>query len=409
MDDAKNLSNSSPPNEILNSPFTTEELDSAVSNLKTGKASSFDHISNEIIKALNPNIRVVLLKLFNICLRLGVYYWSSSVITPIHKKGCHSNPDNYRAIAVCSCIGKLLSSMLLNRLITHRDTAFPDPPNQAGFKKGSQCNDHIFTLLSIMEKYKVVKTKVFAVFIDLRKAFDLVCRQALLFKLACYGVNGGFFNIIKDMYSNPTGHIKLNGRLSKAIRILKGTEQGHPLSPELFKVYFMELSELLNKSSTNSPTLAGLTISHLAWADDLVVLSLDPESLQKQLGIIEDYCSDWGLEINISKTKFMVMNGKQPPTPTWRPILNDQPIELKTTYCYLGVIISNNGKFKQAADSLYRKGLGAYFSLRSTIDRRFIDAKSSDKLFETLVTPILTYGCQIWLPTLPIIGHLISC
>jgi hypothetical protein len=198
-------------------------------------------------------MRELILKLFNLCLKSGQYIWSKSVITPLHKKGNPSNPDNYRAIAVCSCIGKLLSTMLLNRLITHRSTACPDPINQAGFRKGSQCNDHIFTLMTIMEKYKKVKNKVYAVFIDLRKAFDLVCRQALLFKLACYGVNGGFFHLIKSMYSNSTGHIKMKGKISEAFKILKGTEQGHPLSPELFKVYFLELSELLNRATTNCP------------------------------------------------------------------------------------------------------------------------------------------------------------
>ena len=342
LDDAMEMSNQSAPNETLNEPFTLEELNCSIQQLKTGKASSFDRVPNEILKALNQNMRCLLLQLFNLCLRTGTYLWSDSVITPIHKKGSTSNPDNFRAIAVCSCIGKLLSTMLLNRLIRHRDSSCPDPQNQAGFKKGSQCNDHIFTLLTIMEKYRKVKGKVYAVFIDLRKAFDLVCRQALLFKLACYGVNGGLFHIIKNMYGSSTGHIKINGKISEAFRILKGTEQGHPLSPELFKVYFQELSELLNEALTNCPTLSGQNITHLAWADDLVVLSLDQESLQKQVDIIERYCNDWGLEVNISKTKFLVFNGKSSCSDGWRPVLYGQPIEKVSSYCYLGVIISSN-------------------------------------------------------------------
>ena len=408
LNDAIETAENSEPNETLNQPFSIKELNTSIQQLKAGKASSFDQIPNEVLKALDPNMRDLLLDLFNLCLKKGTYIWNNSVITPIHKKGSTSNPDNYRAIAVCSCIGKLLSTMLLNRLIVHRDTTCPDPPNQAGFKKGSQCNDHIFTLLTIMEKYRKVKSKVYAVFIDLRKAFDLVCRQALLFKLACYGVNGGFFHIIRDMYSNSTGHIKINGKISEAFQINKGTEQGHPLSPELFKVYFQKLSELLNEALTNCPTLSGLRITHLAWADDLVVLSLDPESLQKQIDIVERYCTDWGLEVNISKTKFMEMNGKSTCTNSWRPTLNGQFIEKVTSYCYLGVVISSNGKFNKAVDSLYHKGLGAYFSLRSTIDRRFIKAKGISKLFDSLVEPILTYGCQIWLPTLPVMKKLVS-
>ena len=403
LEEADTLANETTPNETLNSPFSGDELESAIASLKSGKASSLDHISNEMLKALNGDMRTLILKLFNMCLSTGTYFWSESVITPIHKKGCIQNPDNYRAIAVCSCIGKLLSTMLLSRLTSHRQSSDPDPVNQAGFTKGSQCNDHLFTLMSIMEKYKRIKSKVYAVFIDLRKAFDLVCRQALLFKLACYGVNGGFFNIIKSMYSSSQGFIKLDGKLSQAFRILKGTEQGHPLSPELFKVYFKELSDLLNAASVNCPSLAGTLVTHLAWADDLVVLTLDTESLQKQLIIIENYCNEWGLEINISKTKFMVMNGKLPPQPNWRPVIGGDPINIVSSYCYLGVIVSSNGKFTQAVNSLYRKGLGAYFSLRNTVDRRFIDPTCFDKLFNTLIRPILSYGCQVWCPSLPVV------
>ena len=201
---------------------------------------------------------------------------------------------------------------------------------------------------------------------------------------------------------------KLNGKLSDSFSVSKGTEQGHPLSPELFKVYFKELSDLLNSAATSCPQLHDRIITHLAWADDLVILSLEPVSLQTQVNIVANYCKEWGLEVNISKTKFMVINGKHPPTPSWRPRLNGSPIELVTTYCYLGVIISSNGKFKQAVESLQNKGLGAYFSLRNTVDRRFIDARSFDKLFDALVSPILSYGCQIWLPTLPATIKLLS-
>ena len=48
------------------------------------------------------------------------------------------------------------------------------------------------------------------------------------------------------------------------------------------------------------------------------------------------------------------------------------------------------------------------FSLRGTIDRRFIDATSFNKLFNTLVCPILMYGCQVWCPTTPIVKTIIA-
>ena len=411
LDDAVNIASSSTPdNATLNEPFSIEELNSAISSLKNGKASSFDMISNEIIKSLSVPAKTLLLKLFNLCLSSGTYLWSRSLITPIHKKGSYSNPDNYRAIAVCSCIGKLLSSMLLGRLIIHRKFTAPDPPNQCGFTKGCQCNDHILTLLTIIEKYKLCKKKIYAVFIDLRKAFDLVCRQALLYKLASYQVNGNFFNVIRDMYSSSSGNIKLNGKISAAFDIKKGTEQGHPLSPELFKVYFKELSDLLNDADTVNPILSDLRITHLAWADDVVILAMDRASLDRQLRIIEEYCRKWGLQINVSKTKFMVMNGRMSVNqdPESGPQINGEALHRVTNYSYLGITISSNGTFSEAIKQLSRKGLGSLFSLRNTIDRRFIDPKNHNVLFNMLIAPILTYGCQVWLPVSSLIRSITS-
>ena len=73
-------------------------------------------ISNEILKALNSEHIDFLTDFLNICFVNCVYPWNESIITPILKKGNKSNPDNYRAIAVSSIIGKIFSTILLERL-----------------------------------------------------------------------------------------------------------------------------------------------------------------------------------------------------------------------------------------------------------------------------------------------------
>ena len=121
-----------------------------------------DKISNAIIKYLDSENVSFLTKLFNFCLDQGEYPWNISVITPLHKKGSKDDPDNYRAIAVSSVIGKLFSTILLNRLISFRQINCPDPPNQLGFTKGAQTYDHILTMQTIASKYRKLKTKVYA-------------------------------------------------------------------------------------------------------------------------------------------------------------------------------------------------------------------------------------------------------
>ena len=136
-------------------------------------------INNEILKNLDSQHLNLLTAFFNVCLETGSYPWNVNIITPLHKKGSKDDPDNYRAVAVSSVIGKLFSTILLGRLILFRNENCPDPPNQLGFTKKAQTYDHILTMQTIASKYKKLNQNVYAVFVDFRKAFDSVCRQAL--------------------------------------------------------------------------------------------------------------------------------------------------------------------------------------------------------------------------------------
>ena len=294
----------------LNADFTLQELGVCVNKLKINKSVSSDLVSNEMIKYTTGSMRLIILKLFNSCLQRGIYPCNESLTTPIHKKGDKSNADNYRAIAVGSCLGKLFSSLLLNRMIQFRKVRCPDFPNQLGFCAGAQCSDHILTLKTLIDKYTSNKGgRLFACFVDYRKAFDSVCREALLYKLSQLGFEGNFFNCLNYMYSHSTTRIKLIKKVSAAMDVVTGTEQGHPMSPELFKMFIYDLStELELLLDISIPDLNNHKISHLLWADDLILLAEDERSLQKLLDILSDFIRRWELSINITKTNIMVFN-----------------------------------------------------------------------------------------------------
>ena len=252
-------------------------------------------------------------------------------------------------------MGKLFSSLLLQRLIEFRSVACPDYPNQLGFRSGAQCSDHILTLSTIIQKYtKLPKGKVFACFVDYRKAFDTVCREALLYKLGSMGISGNFFACIKHMYSNSKTRIKLIQKLSETIDVTIGTEQGHPLSPELFKMFIHDLSTRLeNIGELTVPMLNCFPISHLLWADDLILLALDAKSLQMQLDCLHEFVSEWELSINIQKTNIMVFNkGSKLLNCSYGFRLGELKVEPTKKYCYLGILFSLNGSFKHAIDEL---------------------------------------------------------
>ena len=395
----------------LNSVITIEELNSALKKLRKGKAAGEDCITNEFLVYSNTQLRLAILNLFNQCLDNGTYPWNSSVVTPLHKKGDRYNPDNYRAIAVSSAVGKLFSNVLLNRLVDFRSSCCPDPKNQLGFCKEAQTMDHIFTLNTCISKYINQGNRLYSCFIDFRKAFDTVNREALLYKLSQLGINGKYFDCIKHMYSHSKAKIKLLNKLSKSMDVKVGTEQGHPMSPELFKVFLLDLSHELNSSALDVevPELNGTEISHLLWADDLVLLALDNRSLQTLIDTVHNFCDRWGLQVNISKTAVLVFNksGRQLKESTGFKY-GEINVPSASTYCYLGITVTLSGSLSKTTEELRKKGLRAYFALKSLIDINELSSSSIIKLFDALILPVVSYGGPVWTFNTMFIKEIIS-
>ena len=65
-------------------------------------------------------------------------------------------------------------------------------------------------------------------------------------------------------------------------------------------------------------------------------------------------------------------------------------------YCYLGITFTLNGSLNKAQQKLKEKGLRSYFSLKSMIDIRPLKSSVVFKLFDSLVLPVASYGCQVW-------------
>ena len=85
------------------------------------------------------------------------------------------SPLNYRGISLLSCVCKLYSFILSNRIVLYSNICNILVDEQNGFRKNRFCSDHIFTWPSCIQNRLHENKPTFAALLDMEKAFDRAC------------------------------------------------------------------------------------------------------------------------------------------------------------------------------------------------------------------------------------------
>ena len=268
-------------------------------------------------------------------------------------------------------------------------------PEQIGFVKGKCTSDHIFLLQTIIEKVvKKNKRKLYAVFIDFKKAYDTVNRECLIKRLQSLGINGIFLENIVAMYGKTQYCVKLKNGYTPPIKSNLGLKQGCPLSPMLFNLYIDDINGIFD-DECDPIHIQNTKINHFLYADDLVILSESKTGLQKCIDQVSNFANIKHLTINSKKSKTMIFNiAGRFIHDTFR--LGDENLEPVQSFCYLGVDIKCSGTAKHSMNVLNDKGNKALRPLLSVIARFNIPVKTSINIFHTYISPILLYNTENW-------------
>ena len=391
--------------QFLNTPITPAEILKCIQTLKNSKAPGSDEVLNEYIKYTKLQLLPIYVRLFNLVLNTGIIpeKWVEGMIMPIYKnKGDPMNPENYRPITLLSCLGKLFTAVLnerLNKFLNYNSILLQ---NQAGFRKHYSTSDHIFVLHSIFELLKLKKKKLFCAFVDFSKAFDSVWRVGLWNKLLQTEINGKFFQVIYNLYQNIKSCITLNGTNSTYFESFIGLRQGENLSPVLFSIFLNDLEPFLqDKNDTGiefelhtENVYFFIKFVVLLYADDTAIICDSPEEFQITLNNFVDYCKIWKLNINYDKTKIVIFGVRN--LNKYRFKMENTVIEIVKSYKYLGVLLSNNGSFLNARKSIYEKANKAMHLLYKRIYNLNLPLDLQLKLFDSTILPIITYGSDVW-------------
>ena len=377
--------------KVLNGRITYYEVKTAIDASKISTPGP-DNISYLVYKKMPKSSVVILQEFFNFIWHTGTLpeAWKQAIITPIPKPGKDSSdPSSYRPISLTSTMCKLMERIIVNRLNWFCEKHNLFNKFQSGFRKGRSTLDHILHLHQDINNSLHNKGKALAVFLDIEKAYDMVWRDGLLFKLTSLGIDGQMFNWIKSFLTGRSFQVKVANELSDTVVQENGVPQGSVISPILFII-------MINDATTFSDP----SIKYACYADDVVLwkcgrnFSHVNKCVQTALDQFAYWCSQWGFKISVNKSVGLPFSRSKVEV---QLTFNNHLLSIVNNYKFLGVIFDAKLTWNQHIDYVYHKCLKRINILKCVSGTSWGASKSLLViLYKSLIRSVLDYGSVVY-------------
>ena len=289
--------------------LSTEKVYSIISKLDNKKSMDVHYLNSSIIKMSLPYILEVLTFIYNLCIQHNTFpsLFKQARVIPLPKCSDVTNLDNYRPISIISVISKPLEKHIHEHLTKYLESNDLFHKYQSGFRTGHSCHTALTRLHDTWLNALNNKNMVGAVFLDMRKAFDLVNHEILLEKLKLYLKNDSTISFLSSYLSNRHQTVYSNGSFSSLKTVSYGVPQGSVLGPTLFCLYINDLPLSLSQSDAVLDLFADDSTLHTINKD----VSFIQNSLQISLNDVQLWCKKNKMALHPKKTKSMLIATRQ--------------------------------------------------------------------------------------------------
>ena len=394
--------------------ITAAKIIATIDNMEPKVSTDAGGVNMKMIKFLKLELVGPLVHIFNLSVTTGVFPTKLKVsrTIPVFKGGDHTSCDNYRPISLLSSISKILEKIVSCSLVSHLENNDLLYKNQYGFLKNRTTVHNILQLTNRVARDLGEKKYVIGVFLDLRKAFDVVSHDILLQKLKKMGINGTILNWFKSYLHNRQQYVDIQGHNSTNRLIDISVIQGSILGPILFLCFINDLHLSTDMLS-------------LLFADDTACLEShsDLPTLINKVNLEIQKLANWfranRMAVNIGKTKYIIFRPRgtkididtdnhgivynsneigQPDNPDNITKLirvhNDNPDKQSRTYKFLGLLLDEYLSFDDHCTSLCNKLSKSNFIINRA--KNFLPQHSLKTLYFALVHPHLLYALPIF-------------
>jgi hypothetical protein len=319
--------------------FSAEDVATALGQLDPKKATGEDDIRPALFQEPSAAFLKDLARLYtneaHTASPLPDWMKTGNATILYKRKGPKADPGNYRVIIINSLLAKLYEKMLENHgrsLIAQGKLTIS--VEQGGFMPNRSTHDSLFILESLRDAQISKGRKLYAAFLDMRKAFDSVNHKRMIALLRRKGAPEAWISQLIKMLAGRK--MKLFDAL---VSLEVGTAQGSPISPLLFILFINPLIERLRACEGIRLTkLTGVLMRCLLFADDIGLLAESAEDLQHMLDVCHEWAQDFRMAFNPNKCELIQLAGS---IPTEMPVcrLGGQVLKWVKEVKYLGVPI----------------------------------------------------------------------
>ena len=277
--------------------------------------------------------------------------------------------------------------------------------DQAGFRSGFSTEDHIFTIVNLIEKTAEYNLPIWIAAIDYEKAFDTVEHDSLWEALSRAGVGPIYIRTLAALYAGQTG-VVVDELQSRSFNIKRGTKQGDPLSPSIFNAVLEQaFDEVLPRWHKRKYGFdVGYSSGHerltnLRFADDVLLIASSKRQLTRMMHELMEACGRVGLVMHPDKTKILTNCSDCGQLRSDSVVVNGAKVDILRdgqSTMYLGWALGMEATQDTELRNRINKGWAKFMMWKKELCCKRYSLQSRLKLFNAVIMPSILYACGTW-------------